>query len=133
MKNNSILVLYDGQCGLCDGVVQFLLQHDVRNRFYFAALDGETGYVYKKRYGIADSVDSVVVIEAERAYVYSDAAVQLVKHLPLPYTLLRAAVLLPKPLRDVAYKAIAKRRLQLFGTVEACRLPTMAERQKFLL
>lgn len=127
-----MLVLYDGQCGLCDGIVQFLLQHDVYNRFYFAALQSETGRVYKKRYGIADSVDSVVVIEAERAYVYSDAAVQLVKHLPLPYTLLRVAVLLPKPLRDVAYKAIAKRRLQLFGTVETCRLPTMAERQKFL-
>ncbi|MBS7345186.1 MAG: DUF393 domain-containing protein [Caryophanon sp.] len=132
MKNNGVLVLYDGQCGLCDGVVQFLLAHDVHNRFYFAALDSETGQVYKKRYRIDDRVDSVIVIERERAYMYSDAVVQLAKHLPMPYAIGYIARIVPAVMRDALYKQVAKRRLAMFGTVNACQLPTMAQRQKFL-
>lgn len=132
MKSNRVLILYDGQCGLCDGVVQFLLARDVHNRFYFAALNGETGHVYKKRYGIGEEVDSVVVIENERAYTYSDAVVQLAKHLPLPYAFGRLGVGVPKFVRDALYKQMAKRRLQLFGTVTTCQLPTPAQRHKFL-
>ena len=127
-----MLVLYDGQCGLCDGVVQFLLAHDIHNRFYFAALESETGRVYKRRYLIADDMDSVVVIERERAYTHSAAVLQLTKHLPMPYALARASVLMPAMLRDAAYKQLAKRRFELFGTVQACQLPTMAQRHKFL-
>lgn len=127
-----MLVLYDGSCGLCDHIVQFLLTHDMHNRFFFAALQSDIGLFYKRRYGIAHDVDSVVVIEQERAYTYSDAALQLAKHLPLRYRPALLSYIVPRRIRDAAYRQVAKRRLQIFGTVDACRLPTMAERKKFL-
>ncbi|OCS88453.1 hypothetical protein A6M13_00995 [Caryophanon tenue] len=132
LRSDDVLVLYDGSCGLCDGIVQFLLAHDVKNRFYFAALDSETGVIYRKRYGISADVDSVVVIYKERAMIYDDAAIALVPHLPLPYRLGQVAKIVPKPIRYAAYKLIAKNRYRFFGEVTACKLPTAAERVKFL-
>ena len=38
----SHLVFYDGQCGLCDQVVQLLLKADRKNIFLFAPLQGTT-------------------------------------------------------------------------------------------
>lgn len=104
----------------------------MHNRFFFAALESDIGIFYKKRYGIAADIDSVVVIERERAYTHSDAALQLAKHLPLRYRPALLAYVVPRAVRDVAYREVAKRRLDIFGTIDACRLPTLAERKKFL-
>ena len=35
------LVLYDGECGLCDRSVQFLLRHDKKGVLTYAPLQGE--------------------------------------------------------------------------------------------
>lgn len=41
-SKNTHLIFYDGKCGLCDRVVQFVLKHDVNHRFLFAPLQGQT-------------------------------------------------------------------------------------------
>jgi len=45
------LVLYDGVCGLCNRLVQFLLRHDRRAAFDFAALQSVTGRAVVERWG----------------------------------------------------------------------------------
>ena len=44
----SHLVFYDGNCGLCDRMVQFIFNNDKKQRFVFASLQGETASRYLK-------------------------------------------------------------------------------------
>lgn len=132
LKNDKALVLYDGQCGLCDGLVQFLLKHDTKNNFQFAALQSDAGIHYCQRYGIANDIDSAVVIYHEQAFIYADAALKIAQLLPMPYKIARIGIIVPTALRNQMYKFVAKHRLRFFGTVDTCRLPTPLERAKFL-
>src|SRR6058998_3052657 len=45
------LVLYDGVCGLCSRLLQFLLKHDHRAVFDFASLQSATGKAMVVRCG----------------------------------------------------------------------------------
>ena len=41
IKGANPIILYDGVCGLCNRLVQFLLTHDREGRLRFAALQSE--------------------------------------------------------------------------------------------
>src|SRR5688572_13050513 len=45
------LVLYDGVCGLCSRLLQFVLEHDRRRVFTFASLQSGTGKAMVERFG----------------------------------------------------------------------------------
>lgn len=127
------LVLYDGHCGFCDASVQWLLDHDADGALTFAPLQGETAAAVLARVDIPDGLDSIVFVEdAERASWRSTAAVRIAAALPWPWKVLAAAWLVPWPLRDLGYRLIAKVRYRIWGTLEACRLPSEAEAARFL-
>jgi predicted DCC family thiol-disulfide oxidoreductase YuxK len=42
-------------------------------------------------------------------------------------------LLVPRPLRDLVYRWIARNRYRWFGKKETCRLPNAEERARFLL
>jgi predicted DCC family thiol-disulfide oxidoreductase YuxK len=132
------LVLYDGVCGLCDGLVQFLLARDPQGRFCFAPLQGPTAGALLARLGKASAdLDTVYVIEApatpeERVLSRARAVLTLVVELGGLYRLLAPLRWLPRGLLDWGYDRVARLRYRLFGRLEACRLPSPAERGRFL-
>ena len=46
------LLLYDGVCALCHGMVKFLIKRDRRDRFRYAPLQSELGREMLGRFGI---------------------------------------------------------------------------------
>src|SRR5512132_2407844 len=57
------LVLYDGVCGLCNRLPQFLLEHDRRAAFDFAPLQSSTAKALVDRFGgNADDMTSFYVL-----------------------------------------------------------------------
>ena len=44
------LILYDGVCGLCNGLVQFVLPRDRKDRFRFAALQSNLAREVLKKF-----------------------------------------------------------------------------------
>src|SRR6185436_17873752 len=72
------LVLYDGTCGLCNRSVQLILRHDRRGRFRFAALQSDTGRALLAKHGLPmDALDTVVLVDGDRAYSKSRAALRI--------------------------------------------------------
>jgi predicted DCC family thiol-disulfide oxidoreductase YuxK len=132
------LVLYDGVCGLCNRLLQFLLRHDRRGVFCFASLQSATGRAMVARYGgNPDDPDSFHVVAdfrapGARAIRKSDAAVFVASQLGWPWKGLSAAGRLPAPLRDVVYDAIARSRYRIFGRYEECLLPSEEFRSRFV-
>lgn len=127
------LVLYDGQCGLCNHLVQFVLKHDRRGRFRFAALQSELGRGLLERHGLpADALDTFVLVDGGRAFIKSRAALRTVGGLDAPWPLLRAFSIVPGPLADGVYDFVARNRYRWFGRTDACILPSPEVRARFL-
>lgn len=127
------VILFDGVCNLCNGAVDFVIKRDSQGLFRFASLQSEAGQEVLSRHNIEPSeTDSVVLIENGRAFDRSTAALRISRHLGGMWPFLYGFIILPRPLRDAAYQAIAKRRYKWFGKKETCRIPSPQERERFL-
>ena len=132
------LVLYDGVCGLCNHLVQFLLKHDRRGVFSFASLQSATGKATVGRWGgNPDELTSFYVVvdfrtPNARALKKGDAALFVAGQLGWPWKALQAAALLPRALRDAMYDVIARTRYRVFGRYEQCLMPREEFRSRFV-
>ncbi len=133
MADSQSIVLFDGVCNLCNGAVTFLIRNDKNDRFRFAALQSEMGVDLTTKYGIdTQEVDSIVLIENDKAYVRSDAALRIAKRMSGAYPLLYVFVIIPRFLRDPIYKWVARNRYRWFGKKNQCMIPTPELKAKFL-
>lgn len=129
------IVLFDGVCNLCHSTVQFIIRHDKAGRFQFASQQSEVAQRILQRYGLpteAALADSVVVIEGGKVWLESDAALQILYRLGGVWRVLAVLRFLPRPLRDWAYRLVAKNRYRLFGRRERCMVPTPELKGRFL-
>lgn len=131
--NDTAIILFDGICNLCNSSVNFIIQHDKRNRFTFASIQSVVGQELLKKYHIDGSItDSLVLIENNCSFIRSTASLRIAKHLNGLYPLLYALILIPPFIRNGVYDLIAKNRYKWFGKKEECMIPTEETRKKFI-
>lgn len=129
----TAIVVFDGVCALCSRWVRFLLRFDRRGRYRFAAMQGEQGRRLLAAHGLdPDDPLSFLLVEHGRAWIDTDAIVRVLAGLGGLWRLARLALLLPRRLRDPAYRALARNRYRWFGRHDACYLPTPEQRARFL-
>jgi predicted DCC family thiol-disulfide oxidoreductase YuxK len=126
------IVLFDGVCNFCSDSVNFIIRHDTNNRFVFAPLQSEKGIELRAKYNIDDNIDSIVLIEDDRAFTKSTAALRIAKRLGGIWALAYTFIIVPRPVRDYLYELFAKYRYRLFGKKDECMLPTPEVRARFL-
>jgi predicted DCC family thiol-disulfide oxidoreductase YuxK len=133
------ILLYDGVCGLCNRLVQFVLRRDRNAIFRFASLQNAFATPILTRHGASPSdLDTVYVVmnyELPDEYLLSrsEAILFVLKQLASRWQALASLLqLLPKSLRDAVYNAVARRRYRIFGRTEACMLPPDQRRNRFL-
>ncbi|MCH7638529.1 MAG: DUF393 domain-containing protein [Bacteroidetes bacterium] len=127
------IILFDGVCNLCNHAVDFVIDRDPELVFRFASLQSHLGERLLTGFEIdTNETDSLVLIEEGRAYVCSTAALRIVRRLGKLWPAVYGLIVVPRPLRDAVYKAIARRRYRWFGRRETCRLPTPEEQARFL-
>ncbi|MCA9039618.1 MAG: DUF393 domain-containing protein [Planctomycetaceae bacterium] len=130
-QTNSIL-FFDGVCGMCNRVVDFVMRHDKTGKIKVAPLQGETA---KEKLLEEDRVQlsSVVFINQLGVFRHSSAVARLLWELGGVWKWLGWLLwLIPKPIRNWGYRVVAKHRYRFFGQKEACRMPTPEERTRFL-
>ena len=129
----SAIVLFDGVCNFCNGAVNFIIARDRDGYFKFAPLQSETGIEMQKECGIdSEKTDSIILVENEKVFLHSSAALKIARHLNGLWPAFYVFVIVPRPLRDWAYKLFAKYRYRLFGRQDACMIPTPEMRARFL-
>lgn len=133
------IVLYDGVCGLCNRLVQFLLKRDKHDHLRFASLQSDFAAKVLGRHGIdPKDLDTLHVVEdfeklGERVLHRSDAILRAGRELGGLWAVAASiARILPHPLRDLAYRFVARNRYRVFGKYETCLLPEPNQRKKFL-
>ena len=133
------ILLYDGICGLCNRLVQFILRRDPKAIFRFASLQSPFAATVLGRHGVnVADVDTVYVVvnheeAGESLLARSEATVYVLKQLGGFWRFCAFLFqLLPRFLRDGIYRAVARNRYRVFGRYETCPLPTENTRVRFL-
>jgi len=132
------LLLYDGVCGLCNRLVDFVLRRDRQGLFHFAALQSTEGRAAVERAGgVAGTLTTFWVLTDYRtsspaALTRGRAALFVFETLGWPWKAAAIFSGLPAAWLDFLYDVAARHRYRLFGRDENCRLPPRDYRDRFI-
>jgi predicted DCC family thiol-disulfide oxidoreductase YuxK len=132
-RSRHAVVIFDGECKFCNRWVDFLLRFDRRDVFRFAARQTEAGAAFLQQAGLPEcGVGSIILAEDGSVLVRSAAVLRILDLLGFPFSLAAVFRLIPTTPRDAVYEWFARNRLKWFGRRSTCRLPSEAERHRFL-
>lgn len=134
LPEHKQLILFDGVCNLCNASVNYVIKHDKKDVFRFAALQSEIGQHIVGEYNIDISeIDSIILFSEEQKLSYkSTAALNIAKQLGFPRNLVLVFIIVPAFIRNWVYDYIAKNRYKWYGKRENCIMPTPEIESKFI-
>jgi len=131
------LLLYDGRCGLCNRVTQFVLRYDGRRCYDFASLQSVEADAILVRLGrTRNAMDTFYVIANYRGaapmlHAKSGAALFIASSLGWPWKAAGILRVLPRTFLDSLYDVVARNRYSLFDRQE-CLMPRPEDRSRFI-
>ena len=127
-----MVIFFDGVCNLCNRSVQFVIKRDRAKKFRFASLQGKSAAFVLKELNIspADS-DSFILLENDKVYTRSTAALRVLRELGGLWKLFYVFIIVPPFIRDGIYNFIARKRYKWFGKREECMIPTPELKERF--
>ena len=127
------IILFDGMCNLCSESVQFVLKRDPKLKFRYASLQSNFGQEIARKYQLpAKDFDSFLLLEGDKLYMRSTAALRVLKRLNGLWPLLYGLIIIPPFIRNVIYDWIAANRYKWFGKKNECWLPKAEWKDLFL-
>jgi predicted DCC family thiol-disulfide oxidoreductase YuxK len=124
-KDDRPVILFDGVCNLCNGGVNFALDHDSVGNFRFASLQSKVGQSLLIRAGKKpNDISSIVLVTPNEAYFKSDAVIRIAAKLegnPLLPLMGTLGPFVPRFVRNTVYDFVAKNRYR-FGEADQCRM-----------
>lgn len=131
--NLKPIILFDGICNLCDGVVQFIVRHDPNKKFLFTSLQSEAGQTLLKQYQLPrENFNSFLLIQDGKVYNKSTGALKVARQIKGVWKWLYIFIIIPTFIRDAVYSWIAKNRYEWFGKKDICMIPTPELKARFL-
>jgi predicted DCC family thiol-disulfide oxidoreductase YuxK len=133
------ILLYDGVCGLCNRLVQFILRRDRTAIFRFASLQSPLAASILSRHGVNPTdLDTVYLVLNQNAHdesllSRSEAILFVLKQLTGIWSAVASALkLFPSPFCDALYQAVARNRYKVFGRHPSCPIASPETRNRFL-
>jgi predicted DCC family thiol-disulfide oxidoreductase YuxK len=126
------IIFFDGVCGLCNGFVDFIIKIDKKQVFSFSPLQGAyaSSTLPQK---MTQDLSSVVLLIDGKIYIKSEAVQKILTEIGGVWGLARFFILIPRSIQNYLYDQIAKNRYHFFGKKKSCRIPTEAERSRFVI
>ncbi|HEY9676568.1 MAG TPA: DCC1-like thiol-disulfide oxidoreductase family protein [Drouetiella sp.] len=137
-KIGAHIFFYDGVCGLCNRLVNFVLPKDPEGKFQFASLQSDFAHKILGQYNIdPDDMNSFYVVPdfglpTQRVLARSDGAAFVLDQLGGIWKIVALFKVIPKSIRDYFYGVVAEHRYKIFGKSETCKLPTPDEQRRFI-
>ncbi len=132
-KDNSPILLFDGVCHFCHNSVKFLIKRDKKSIIYYAPLQSDLAKEMLESSGYSGALpDGVILIEGGKVYFESDAALRCLFHLGGAWRLLSYLRFVPKFIRQIVYRTIARNRYKWFGKYDTCIVPESGWKERFI-
>lgn len=126
------IVFFDGECGVCNFWVQWILERDKKDQFMFASLQSDFGQKFLSERGLETKVFNTMYLWKPNQYylIKSKAVLQIANLLGGVYKLSAIGKFIPAFLSDKLYDIVSKNRMKLAN--QKCYLPTPHQRKKFI-
>lgn len=126
------MLVYDGSCGFCSRSVQFILHHERTHNLLFVPRDSQLGQELRRHFQL-ETVESMLWVDGDTVATESTAVLCAARYLGGVWSFLAAVgSLIPAPLRNWAYRLIARNRRRLSSSAPVCLVPTADQRERFL-
>jgi len=140
---DRLLVVFDGRCRFCNRSVRWFLIRDRMDRLRFSPSGSAEVGALLARQGFQTTGNEVgpstllavrnAGTSSEKLLVRSAAVLAMLSELPGTWQAVSVVLgWIPRPLRDLGYRSVAKLRYRLGGRLQSCPIPTPEERAKFL-
>ncbi len=116
------IIFYDGSCGLCNTVVQFIIARDKAHQFRYASLQTKFAQQYLPS-NFIEHLTALAYYRHGKIYTHSTAALYIARDLKGWYSILYLFIILPKSWRDYLYSLVALHRHRWFKKQNTCLLP----------
>lgn len=126
-------MVFDGVCNFCSGYVRLVSTVDKVGKIRFTSMQSPFGRALCIANGVdPDDPATFLFFDHGHALKGTDAMAAMFFRMPAPWSWLRIAIAVPKPLRDGVYRWIARNRYRLLGKRKTCMLPPPGVRERFL-
>lgn len=129
---NKTILFFDGNCGLCNRSVKFVLRKEKNNELLFSALQSAFAKKNLKENNVKENLDTMVLLEKGKFYLRSSAALRLTKYMKGLWPLMMIFIVVPPFIRNAVYNYVAKNRITWFGMANYCDLMTPELKKRFL-
>jgi len=127
------VIVFDGVCLLCNRWVQFILRHDTRRQFMFAAMQSEIGKQLLVKHGLSpDDPMSFLLVDEQGGHISTNAIIRILTGFGGIWKIAVVLRVIPAFLRDSAYRKIARNRYRWFGKRDSCMVPTTETASRFI-
>ena len=119
------VLFFDGDCAFCSKSVRQVVHFDKLGKISFAPLQGELSrQMGFTKYAAQEGGTLVLLRESDgKIFTHSDGLIELTRIFGGWWRLLTLARFIPKPLRDMAYRWVARNRYRFMGKADTCSLP----------
>lgn len=108
------IVFYDGDCDLCNFVVQFILKNEREEKLMFCSLQSEFAIEFLKEKGFdATLLNTLYFYNGSRIFRKSSAALQIIRYLKPKWWFILVFWIVPWFIRDIFYDIIASIRKKI--------------------
>lgn len=115
------LIIFDGECNLCNGVVGQLLKIAPRDHFQFVAFQSDYGQKLLTENGFpTDDLETVILIDETGFNTHSDGFLRILSKIPRLKLVASLLAFIPRMIRDYIYKTASRKRLEWFGSSKSC-------------
>jgi len=133
VSDGDQIILFDAVCKLCNGWSRFIIRFDKEHRFKLCSVQSEQGRAILQWFDYSlDQFETMLLVQDGRAIAKSNAFLEVVRQLPLPWSLISVLKVFPQVIRDWCYDRIALNRYVLFGKYNYCILAPADHKQRFL-
>ena len=123
IPKNKIIILFDGECAMCNKYILFVAKNDSKDIFRFLSIQNKKINAIKKVHKIdTKNISSIYVIHNNEIRSKSKAVLKITSMLKFPYNLLQVFYLVPNFLRNIIYDLVAKNRYYIFGKIDECSI-----------
>ncbi|PWN70218.1 DUF393 domain-containing protein [Chryseobacterium phosphatilyticum] len=129
---NKHIVFFDGDCGVCNFWVQWILERDKKDQFMFASLQSEFGQQFLSERGLdTKEFNTMYLWKPGRYYlIKSRAVLKIADLLGGIYKLSVIGKIMPRFVSDTIYDTISRNRMKLAN--QKCYLPDQHQKKKFI-
>ena len=122
MNEQKNILFFDGNCGLCNRSVKFVLRKEKNQDLVFSPLQSEFAKKTLAAFNLGENLDSMILLQNGKVYLKSSGALRVTKSLKGLWPSAQALLIVPPFIRNFIYDYIAKNRITWFGTADYCEM-----------